>query len=160
MLEIHDRALFRRLATRGKLGLGESYTAGEWDSDDLVALFELLLRNSEAAVARNGFVRRVIAARPRPNRRNGLLSARRNIAYHYDLGNDLFELMLDETMTYSCGIFESQDASLGDAQRRKLQRVCDQLQLGPDDRTCSRSAAAGAASRSTPRSRPGAELRA
>ncbi len=133
LLEIHDRALFRRLATRGKVGLGESYTAGEWDSDDLVGLFELLLRNAEAAAARNGIVRRVIEARPRPNRRNGLLRARRNIAYHYDLGNELFGLMLDETMTYSCGIFDSPDSTLADAQRAKLGRVCRQLQLGPQD---------------------------
>ena len=132
-LEIHSRALFRRLATRGKVGFGESYTAGDWDSDDLVGLFELLLRNSEAAAARNSTVRRIVEARPRPNRRNGLLRARRNIAYHYDLGNELFALMLDETMTYSCGIFASPDATLADAQRAKLDRVCSQLQLGPDD---------------------------
>jgi cyclopropane-fatty-acyl-phospholipid synthase len=132
-LEIRDLTLFRRLATRGKLGLGESYTAGEWDTHDLVGLFELLLRNSEAAAARNGLVRRLIQTRPRPNRRNGLLRARRNISYHYDLGNELFGLMLDETMTYSCGIFEQPHATLADAQRAKLQRVCDQLQLGPTD---------------------------
>ncbi|HEX7526173.1 MAG TPA: cyclopropane-fatty-acyl-phospholipid synthase family protein [Gaiellaceae bacterium] len=132
-LAIHDRALFRRLATRGKVGFGESYTAGDWDTDDLVGLFELLLRNSEAAAARNGVVRRLVEARPRPNRRNGLWRARHNISYHYDLGNDLFELMLDETMTYSCGIFDRADATLADAQRAKLQRVCDKLQLGPDD---------------------------
>jgi cyclopropane-fatty-acyl-phospholipid synthase len=132
-LEIHDRALFRRLATRGKVGFGESYTAGDWDTDDLVGLFELLLRNSEAAAARNGIVRGLLEARPRPNRRNGLLRARRNISYHYDLGNDLFDLMLDETMTYSCGIFDRADATLADAQRAKLQRVCDKLQLGPAD---------------------------
>ncbi len=132
-LRIHDRALFRRLATRGKVGFGESYTAGDWDTDDLVGLFALLLRNSEAAVARNGLVRRVVEARPRPNRRNGLLRARRNIAYHYDLGNELFALMLDETMTYSCGIFAEQGTSLADAQRAKLQRVCDQLQLTASD---------------------------
>jgi len=132
-LEIHDRALFRRLATRGKVGFGESYTAGDWDTDDLVGLFELLLRNSEAAAARNGIVRRLVEARPRPNRRNGLLRARHNISYHYDLGNDLFDLMLDETMTYSCGIFDRADATLADAQRAKLQRVCDKLQLGPAD---------------------------
>ena len=132
-LTIHDGALFRRLATRGKVGFGESYTAGEWDTDDLVGLFELLLSNAEAATTRNGIVRRLLEARPRPNRRNGLLRARTNIAYHYDLGNDLFELMLDETMTYSCGIFESPEATLADAQRAKLQRVCDKLQLGPHD---------------------------
>ena len=132
-LVIKDRALFRRLATRGKVGLGESYTAGDWDTDDLVGLFELLLRNSESAASRNGAIRRLLAARPRPNRRNGLLRARRNISYHYDLGNELFALMLDETMTYSCGVFERPGATLAQAQRAKLQRVCDKLQLGPDD---------------------------
>jgi cyclopropane-fatty-acyl-phospholipid synthase len=131
-LRIHDTRLFRRLATRGKLGFGESYTAGEWDAD-LVPLFELLLRNSTAAATRHPGLRRLLAARPRPNRRNGLLRARRNIAYHYDLGNELFELMLDPTLTYSCAIFESVDEPLVVAQRRKYARICDHLRLGPGD---------------------------
>ena len=133
-LRIHDRALFRRLATRGKLGLGESYTAGEWEADDLVALFELLLRNADAAAQRHARLRRVLDARPRPNRRSGLLRARRNIAYHYDLGNELFALMLDETMTYSCAVFERPDEPLEDAQRRKYRRICEHLRLEPGDR--------------------------
>ena len=133
-MEIHDRRFFRRVATRGKVGLGESYTAGEWDSDDLVGFFELLLRNAVGAATRHPRVRRLLETRPRLNRRNGLLRARRNIAYHYDLGNDLFELMLDETMTYSCAIFERPDELLADAQRRKYQRICDKLQLASGDR--------------------------
>ena len=133
-IEIHDRAFFRRLATRGKLGLGESYTAGEWDSDDLVGLFELLLRNAETAARSRPRLRRLLAARPRLNTRNGLLRARRNISYHYDLGNDLFALMLDETMTYSCAIFERSGEPLVDAQLRKYRRICEKLRLGPDDR--------------------------
>ena len=132
-LTIRDRRFFRRLATRGKLGLGESYTAGEWSSDDLPALFELLLRNAEAAAGRHPLVRRVVEARPRPNRRTGLFRARRNIAYHYDLGNDFFAAMLDETMTYSCAVFERPDEPLEQAQRRKLRLVCEKLRLGPDD---------------------------
>ena len=133
-MAIHDQRFFRRIATRGKVGIGESYTAGEWDSDDLVSLFELLLRNASSAAKRHSRVRRLLAARPRLNRRNGLLRARRNIAYHYDLGNDLFELMLDETMTYSCAVFERPDELLADAQRRKYQRICSKLQLEPGDR--------------------------
>jgi cyclopropane-fatty-acyl-phospholipid synthase len=133
-LRIHDRALFRRLAARGKLGFGESYTAGEWDADDLVTLFELLLRNADAASRRHARLRRVLEARPRPNRRNGPLRARRNIAYHYDLGNELFALMLDRTMTYSCAIFERPDEPLEDAQRRKYRRICERLRLEPGDR--------------------------
>ena len=132
-LEIHDRAFFRRIATRGKVGFGESYTAGDWDCDDLVGLFELLVRNADAVAARRPNLRRVLAARPRPNRRNGLVRARRNIAYHYDLGNDFFALMLDETMTYSCAVFDSPQMSLADAQRAKLQCVCDKLRLGAND---------------------------
>jgi cyclopropane-fatty-acyl-phospholipid synthase len=132
-LTIRDRRFFRRVATRGKLGLGESYTAGEWSSDDLPAFFELLLRNAEAAAKRHARVRGVLEARPRPSRRNGLLRARRNIAYHYDLGNELFARMLDGTMTYSCAVFERPDEALEDAQLRKLRLVCDKLRLGPDD---------------------------
>jgi len=133
-MDIADlRRLIRRLATRGTIGLGESYQAAEWTSPDVVGLLELLYRNAEAAVARHPRLARVMKARPRPNRRQGLLHARRNIEYHYDLGNDLFRLMLDETMTYSCAVFEREDEPLADAQRRKLRRVCDKLALGPDD---------------------------
>jgi cyclopropane-fatty-acyl-phospholipid synthase len=132
-VEIRSRHLFRRLATRGSLGLGESFTAGEWDADDLVALFELLLRNADEAGRRHPLLRRVMHARPRLSGRNGRLRARRNIGYHYDLGNDLFRLFLDETMTYSCAVFADEDEPLEEAQRRKLRMVCDRLGLGPDD---------------------------
>lgn len=134
VLHVRDRALFRRLATRGKLGFGESYVAGEWETDDLVGLFDLLLRNAEAAGRRHPTLRRLLNARPRPRTRNGLRRARQRVAYHYDLGNDLFALMLDETMTYSCAVFEHADEPLADAQRRKLRLVCERLRLGPGDR--------------------------
>ena len=65
--------------------------------------------------------------------RNTPLRARKDIAAHYDLGNDLFELMLDETMMYSCAIFERRDMSLAEASRAKLDRICDKLDLQPSD---------------------------
>jgi len=132
-LAIHDGALFRRLATRGKLGFGESYAAGEWDADDLVGLFELLLRNADAAAARHPRLQRALELRPRSHRRNGLARSRRNIAYHYDLGNDLFALMLDETMTYSCAVFERAGVTLAEAQCAKFERLCSALRLGAED---------------------------
>ncbi|MFN2468408.1 MAG: class I SAM-dependent methyltransferase [Gaiellaceae bacterium] len=131
---IESPNLFRRLATRGKLALGESYTAGEWRADDLVAFFELLLRNADAAAARHPTLLRVLAARPRLRTRNGLRRSRRNIAYHYDLGNDLFALFLDETMTYSCAVFERPGEPLEEAQRTKYRRICEHLRLSPADR--------------------------
>jgi cyclopropane-fatty-acyl-phospholipid synthase len=132
-IAIESARLFRRLATRGKVGLGESYQAGEWRSDDLVAFFELLLRNADAAAARHPRLVRALSLRPSLRARNGLRRARRNIAYHYDLGNDLFGLFLDETMTYSCAVFERHDEPLADAQTRKYERICEKLRLGPDD---------------------------
>jgi cyclopropane-fatty-acyl-phospholipid synthase len=132
-IEIADARFFRRLATRGKLGLGEAYTAGEWRADDLVAFFELMLRNAESAADRHARVRRLLELRPSLRARNGFRGARRNIGYHYDLGNALFELFLDESMTYSCAVFEREDEALAEAQQRKLRRVCEHLRLGPDD---------------------------
>ncbi len=133
-LDIRDERLFARIASRGSVGLGESYQAAEWASDDLVALIELLLENASHGRDRHPRLAKVVQARPRANRRQGLLAARRNIAAHYDLGNGLFRLMLDETMTYSCAIFERPDEPLEDAQHRKLRRVCEKLELRPGDR--------------------------
>lgn len=127
------RRLIRRIATRGPIGLGESYQAGEWTSPDLVGLLALLYRNTEAAVERHRLLASAAKVRPRPNRRQDLLRARRHVEYHYDLGNDLFWLMLDETMTYSCAVFARPDEPLADAQRRKLRMVCDRLALTPAD---------------------------
>ena len=61
------------------------------------------------------------------------MRSREDIAAHYDLGNDLFELMLDETMMYSGAIFERRDMTLAEASRAKLERICDKLDLGPSD---------------------------
>ena len=133
---IHDlRALPRGSRRTAELGLGEAYQAGEWRSDDLVALLELLLRErrARAASATRGS-RRLVEARPRLEPPHGLLRrAPATSPYHYDLGNELFALMLDETMTYSCALFERPDESLADAQLRKLRRVCEKLELGPGD---------------------------
>jgi cyclopropane-fatty-acyl-phospholipid synthase len=132
-LAIHDLRLLRRIATRPKLALGEAYQAGEWTADDLPGLLALLLRNAAAGGERHPTLRRLADARPRLDRRAGLLAARHNIAYHYDLGNELFALFLDETMTYSCAVFAHEGEPLADAQRRKLRLVCDRLELAPDD---------------------------
>ena len=64
---------------------------------------------------------------------NSRSGARKHVAAHYDLGNDLFELFLDKTMTYSCAVFDPADADLAEAQERKLDLVCRKLELGPDD---------------------------
>lgn len=134
-IAINSRDLYRRLVLRRRLAIGESYVAGDWDTDDLVGTLEILILTAEA-IRKERLGRGVTEAlerRPHLPRRVGRALARRDIEYHYDLGNAFYELMLDPTMTYSCAIFERADQSLEEAQRTKLRTVCRKLRLGPDD---------------------------
>jgi cyclopropane-fatty-acyl-phospholipid synthase len=124
------------LLLRGSRGLAESYAAGHWDSPDLAALIRVAARNTGAI---DSFRRRfrpllapiqVAAGALRANSRR---ASRRQIAAHYDLGNELFELMLDPTMTYSCCLFERDGMTLEEAALAKLDLVCERLDLQPGD---------------------------
>ena len=132
---IASEDFFRRIATRGQIGLGESYVAGDWTTDDLPGLFELLVRNAEWASQRMPFAAlvKMKALRPHLPARNTVRRARKHIAYHYDLGNDLFGLFLDPSLAYSCAYFEHEGQSLEDAQQAKMRRLCEKLAIGPDD---------------------------
>ena len=128
---------YRRLVLGGSLGGAEAYLRGEWIADDLPAVLRILAANLDAADRFESLVARVlnlpstVAHRLRPNSRRG---SRRNICDHYDIGNDLFALFLDETMTYSCAVFEREDASLREASVAKLDLVCRKLALDADHR--------------------------
>ena len=130
-LVVRDASAWRRFL-RGSNGLADAYIRGEWECDDLVALVRIGARD----VPRIDGVRRValpakrlVARVPR----NSVRAARRHIAAHYDLGNDLFRAFLDETMTYSCARFDLPGLTLEDAQEAKLERACRTLALTPDD---------------------------
>ncbi|HEU0152798.1 MAG TPA: cyclopropane-fatty-acyl-phospholipid synthase family protein [Arenimonas sp.] len=135
-LEVLDAGFYRALAGNGSVGAGEAYMDGLWRCDDLVGLVRLLVINRdrldamETGLARlGGLAMRGLHAFNR-NTRGG---SRRNIAAHYDLGNDLFELFLDENLMYSSAIFAEPGESLEAAQRRKLERICRKLDLKPSD---------------------------
>jgi cyclopropane-fatty-acyl-phospholipid synthase len=122
---------------RGSRGLAEAFARGLWDSPDLVALIRLAARNA----SRLDRLRARLAPVRWPLQRTGALlrpatrrRARRDIARHYDLGNELFARMLDPTMSYSCAVFERHGMTLEQAQVAKLERICEKLQLGPRDR--------------------------
>ncbi|HYA67162.1 MAG TPA: cyclopropane-fatty-acyl-phospholipid synthase family protein, partial [Acidimicrobiales bacterium] len=124
------------LARRGSVGLGTSYVEGWWDCDDLTGLVRILERNLDATGARLDTLARVTAPLRVPFRllpRADKEGDRRDIKAHYDLGNEFFELMLDETMAYSCAFFDDPSVSLASAQRAKLDRLCRKLDLGPGD---------------------------
>ncbi|MGH8030218.1 MAG: class I SAM-dependent methyltransferase [Arenimonas sp.] len=136
-ITVHDAGFYRAVALRGSVGAGEAYIDGLWDCDDLVGLVRLLVRNRdrldalETGVARlGGWALRAWHAL-RPNTRGG---SRRNIAAHYDLGNDFFELFLSPDLMYSSALWDGPDDTLEAASTRKLDAVCRQLQLRPGDR--------------------------
>jgi cyclopropane-fatty-acyl-phospholipid synthase len=133
---VHDPAAYRHVF-RGSTGLADGYIAGEWDVDDLVALFRIAARNMGPLDRLRQRWHPLLHGAQRLARTvplNDPRGARRNIAAHYDLGNDLFELFLDPAMVYSCAYFESPDASLADAQTAKLDRICRALDLRPGER--------------------------
>jgi cyclopropane-fatty-acyl-phospholipid synthase len=136
-VRVHDPAFYGRVALNGSVGAAEAYMDGLWDCDDLVALVRMLLRNRdrldamERGAARiGGAAMRVFAAL----RRNTHAGSRRNIAAHYDLGNDFFQLFLDDNLMYSSAIYASEHESLEVASTRKLARICDKLQLSAQTR--------------------------
>jgi cyclopropane-fatty-acyl-phospholipid synthase len=131
-----DPAFYRHVALGGSLGAAEAYMKGLWQTDDLVAVIRLFARNTIASEAMDrGWALLTWPLRKAFNllRRNSKTGSRRNIAEHYDLGNDFFALFLDETMTYSCGIFERPDSTLQQASLAKYDRICRKLRLRATD---------------------------
>jgi cyclopropane-fatty-acyl-phospholipid synthase len=127
-IHVHDPAALVRMLVNGETGGGEAYMDGLWSSPDLAALLRFAALNRESLALSAGWFRvpaqllRTVAHR---TRRNTLRGSRRNIAAHYDLGNDFYRLFLDETMTYSSAVFATPDQSLADAQRNKYRLMAE-----------------------------------
>jgi cyclopropane-fatty-acyl-phospholipid synthase len=134
-IDVHDQRFWRMLM-RGSRGLGESYAQGWWDSPDLVAVIRLAARNA-VLIDRVRSVTAPLWAPPQRVRellrRRTRHRSRRDIAAHYDLGNELFARMLDPTMMYSCALFDRPGMTLHEASVAKLERVCERLELGAED---------------------------
>ncbi|AZL73624.1 SAM-dependent methyltransferase [Pseudomonas oryziphila] len=135
-VEILDEAAWGMVAGNGSIGAGEAYIHGYWRSPDLAAVTRLFVANLDVLDA----MERGLARFGRPAlrllhslNRNSRRGARRNILAHYDLGNALFERLLDPTMMYSAAQFDSAEQSLEQAQLNKLERICQKLELKPHD---------------------------
>jgi cyclopropane-fatty-acyl-phospholipid synthase len=126
---------FYRLLLRGSTGLCESYVDGLWDCEDLVALTRIAALNMRALDRLRRLLTPLRAPVHGPARwlaRNTPRRSRRQIAAHYDLGNELFALFLDRSMMYSCAVFDSPAMSLEEAAIAKIERVCTKLELRPE----------------------------
>jgi len=135
-IHVYDSRFYRRLMLGGSIGAAEAWVDGCWHSRDLTSVIQLFARNLEVVET---FEQRLAwltssfhKLRHRVNR-NSLAGSRANIAAHYDLGNDMYELFLDPLMQYSSAVFPSPEASLETAQEYKLRLICDRLALTPDD---------------------------
>ena len=131
-LTVRNPDFYTDLALRGSLGAAQGWMTGNWDSEDLTGLIALFARNPDLTDGFDqGWAR--LAARGASifhrRRRNSLDGSRRNIAEHYDLGNELFALFLDSAMNYSSAVFHHPSDSLEQAARNKLDRICAKLSL-------------------------------
>ncbi len=136
-LRVHGPGFYRAVAANGSVGASEAYMDGLWECDDLVGLVRLLVRNRdlldelETGQAKlGGLAMRAVHALRR-NTRDG---SRRNIAAHYDLGNDFFRLFLSPDLMYSSAMWAGEDDTLEAASARKLDQICRKLDLKPGDR--------------------------
>lgn len=135
-IRIHDPRFYSEIAFGGSIGAGEAYMQGFWSTDDLTAAMRILLQNRTVLDGMETGLASLVAPLQRALHwasRNSRKGSRRNIAAHYDLGNDFFALFLDPTMMYSSAIFERPDMTLEEASVAKLDRICKRLELGPKD---------------------------
>jgi len=116
---------------RGALGLTESYINNYWQTEDLIELMDYLPKNLEAfsKISNGMFSLRIFAKINHFFNKNTLKGSKKNIEAHYDLGNDFYNLWLDESMTYSSGIFYEETNNLSEAQENKYQSILDMLNL-------------------------------
>lgn len=138
-LYIHNSQIFKRMSLYGDIGFAESYMDGDFETSDLTALITIGLINSKtlATKSEDRAYNRFVNLMPQLNkikhwmRKNSKTQSQKNISEHYDLSNDFFELMLDDTMMYSSAVFEHPDESLYSAQQRKIKLLAEKLRLKP-----------------------------
>ena len=133
---VHHARFYSRVLLGGTIGAADSYIANEWSTNDLTGLIRILIRNLGPMGALEqtwGRLKRSAHWFSHQLRKNTRSGSRKNIHEHYDLGNSFYELFLDPTMNYSCGIFESERSTMLDASLAKMERICQKLELCADD---------------------------
>jgi cyclopropane-fatty-acyl-phospholipid synthase len=136
-MHIHDASCYADILSGGSIGAAEAFITGDWSSPDLSKVMRVLVRNMDILDQMEGG----LASLSKPLLKwvhmlneNSEKGSRRNIAAHYDLGNEFFQLFLDPTMMYSAGIFPADSATMQEASEYKLKCICEKLQLSSEDR--------------------------
>lgn len=128
-LKLNSYMPILRTITSGHVGFAESYLKGEWTSSDLESLLEIMVTNLPEAFSAKSKIHLTYNRIIHFFRENTKSRAKKNIQYHYDLGNDFYKLWLDKTMTYSSAIFKNEKESLTEAQENKYQLLIDSLNI-------------------------------
>ena len=135
-IEVLDMSFYRQVALGGSIGAAESYMDQYWQANDLCRVIQIFVRNRDLLNSMESglaiLANQLLKVWHFSNR-NSQQGSRKNIAAHYDLGNELFALFLDQHSMYSSATFYHPDLSLEDASTAKLERICQKLQLQPDD---------------------------
>lgn len=135
-IEVHDFSFYRDIILGGNLGVAEAYLQRKWTCDDLPGLIRIFCRNMSETSAMNrgvAWFSRMIATISHRFSRNSMTGSKRNIAAHYDLSNEFFQIFLDPTMMYSSAYFTHPEMSLEQASIAKLDRICRKLELKESD---------------------------
>ena len=136
-IDVLHPSFYRSVACGGALGAAEAYLQGKWECANLTGLFRTMIRNMQVTDHLDKSpltaLRRMAAGLQNWLNRNTPRGSKRNIASHYDLGNEFYKLWLDETLTYSAGIFRDRYTTMQQASQAKLERACRLLNLGPQD---------------------------
>lgn len=131
-LTIKDHTFFKRMALYGEIGVGESYMAGEWDTPDLTRLLGFFVDNIQQLNDSPLLLQKIFGKYNdfvHQARENSIQNSKANISQHYDLSNDLFKLFLDDTMTYSSGLFLSKTDTLLQSQLNKIHGLIDKAKI-------------------------------
>ena len=134
-VDILNYDVFSRLARDGDMGFSDAYLDGWWTSPDLQAFMDLVFANNEEMGHGfpGGFILQYYERFFHWLRGNSKGQARRNISYHYDLGNDFYSKWLDETMTYSSAFFKTKQEDMAEAQTQKYELLCDEMGMSDGD---------------------------
>ena len=135
-ITVRNPSFYSSVAFGGSVGSGESYFMGDWDCDNLTNLVRLLLINRDVLDNMDSGVTLIQAPINKLLHwlnRNTQQGSRRNISAHYDIGNDLFKLMLDKSMMYSAAVYNNDQCTLEQASFNKLDLICQKLQLGENE---------------------------
>jgi cyclopropane-fatty-acyl-phospholipid synthase len=136
VIHVYHPRFYRKALLGGSIGSAEAYMNGLWSADDLTSALRIMALNRDSFERLDKGWSKISAPLNRIwhfLRKNTRSGSRKNIVAHYDLGNDFYRLFLDDTLTYSCGIFDADGSTMRDASIAKYNRICRKLELSPDD---------------------------